>query len=295
MARSKIAQLICCAVLLCGCSRQPGKIVVGSKNFAEQIVLGEILAQHLERRFGQKIERKLNLGGTLVAHDALVGGAIDLYPEYTGTALTAILKEEAAGQRTSVFTRVSNEYLRRWQLQWMPPLGFNNTFAMAVRGDLARERQVRTLSDASREPYKWKLGAGYEFVKRGDGLTGLVRTYGLRLEGEPVTMDLGLLYRALDARQVDMVAANSTDGQLATLDIQVLADDKSYFPPYECAIVVRKAALAAQPGLEETLAQLSGKFDEKLMRQLNRTVQGGGSTARTARDFLDGLSGGGKR
>lgn len=284
MDRTKtIACLV--ALLLAGCSRPP-KIVIGSKNFTEQDVLGEIVAQHLERRLHIAVERKPHIGGTMLAHESLVSGAIDLYPEYTGTALTAVLKLPPVADRAAAFNQVAGEYKKRWQLIWLPPFGFNNTFALTIRGESARSRKIATLSDAARAG-AWKLGAGYEFLQRADGLDGLRKTYNLRLDGQPVSMDLGLLYKALAGGSVDMVAANSTDGLLAVLDVVVLSDDKNYFPPYECAVVVREQALSQFSGLREALSELSGALSEAAMRKLNHRADGDHVPVRNiAADFL---------
>jgi glycine betaine/choline ABC-type transport system substrate-binding protein len=260
-------------LLATGCSRQPS-VVVGSKNFTEQIILGEILAQQLERRTQLVVQRKFNLGGTLLTQEALVSGALDLYPEYTGTALTAILKEPPSPDADVVFRRVKAAYHERWRLEWLPPLGFANTFAMTVRGERGRAERLNTLSDAARSPRPWRLGTGYEFLQRPDGLSGLLRVYGLRIQDSPVTMDLGLLYQALTHGQVDMIAANSTDGLLSVLDVRVLIDDQKYFPPYECAAVVRESTLAAYPNLRAALEELSGRISEPAMRRLNYEVDG---------------------
>ena len=251
-----------------GCSR-PNAIVVGSKNFTEQVLLGEILAQQIERRLNVPVIRKLDLGGTLLAHEALKGGSIDLYPEYTGTALTAVLKRAAGTDPNAVFGTVRDAYRRQWNLDWMPPLGFNNTFAMVVR----RDQDSDTLSAAAMQR-AWHLGMGYEFRERPDGLAGLLNTYHLRLSGEPVTMDLGLLYSALQSGKVDMIAANSTDGLLSVLNVSVLTDDRHYFPPYQCAAVVREDVLARYPGLSAALEQLSGRLTDSVMRTLNYQVDG---------------------
>ena len=224
-------------------------LVVGSKNFTEQVLLAEILAQHIERRLHIPVARKFNLGGTLLAHTAITSGAIDLYPEYSGTALTAVLKLPPSKDPAAVMAQVRSAYQQQWHLDWLRPLGFNNTFAMMVRGDIARRTGIRTLSEAARTQ-AWKLGAGYEFKQRPDGLAGLLAAYHLRTDGDPVTMDLGLLYAALKSRKVDMIAANSTDGLAAVLDVVMLEDDRHYFPPYECAVVAREDTLARLPGLE---------------------------------------------
>ena len=260
-------------LLLAGCSH-PRRIVVGSKNFTEQVVLGEIVAKQIERRLHVSVERKLDLGGTLLAHEALVRGDIDLYPEYTGTALTAILKQAPDGSEpNTIFDRVRSAYRARWGLEWLPPMGFNDTFAMVVGGDVARRFQLATLSDAAAHG-AWRLGIGYEFQSRPDGLAGLLRTYNLKIEGTPAVMDLGLLYPALESGRVDMVAGNATDGLLSTLDVKVLADDRHFFPPYQCAVVVRDDTLKRYPGLRAALEELSGKINDNTMRKLNYEVDG---------------------
>jgi glycine betaine/choline ABC-type transport system substrate-binding protein len=284
MDRTAIFVLI--ALLAAGCSSRP-RVVVGSKNFTEQVLLGEIVARHIERRLGFEVDRKLNLGGTLLAHEALKGGSIDLYPEYTGTALTAVLKQPAVKDAKAALERVREGY-RSWGIEWLPPLGFNNSFAMVVRADSAREQGLRTLSDAARQPGPWRLGVGYEFTQRPDGLSGLVQTYGLRLTGQPVAMDLGLLYPALQAKKIEMAAANATDGMLARPEFVVLEDDRRYFPPYECAIVVRRDTLERYPRLRAALAELSGRLSDLAMRRMNGSVDVDHRPAtEVARDFLN--------
>jgi osmoprotectant transport system substrate-binding protein len=269
-----------------GCSKER-PIVVGSKNFTEQLILGEILAQHVEHRLHTKVVRKLNLGGTLLAHQALVHRDIDLYPEYTGTALTSILKLPISSDPKHVFDQVKSEYQRRFRIDWLNPLGFNNTFAMVIRAEDARLGQVQTLSDAAKRPQGWVLGVGYEFQQRPDGLAGLLKTYGLSLKGSVRTMDLGLIYKALEQKQVEMVAGNATDGSLSVLDLKMLQDDKQYFPPYEAAIVARSGIFETRPSLREALAELSGKFTDTVMQDLNYKVDGQHRPVReVARDFL---------
>ncbi len=286
MDRTKIVACLIALLVAASCGRHDS-IVVGSKNFTEQVLLGEILAQQIERRLHVPVDRKLNLGGTLLAHQALTSGSIDLYPEYTGTALTAVLKRPPAPDPASVLQQVREGY-GQWNLTWFPPLGFENTFAMVVRGDTARQDRLKSLSDTAKRREPWRLGAGYEFAERPDGLAGLIRTYGLRLEGAPVTMDLGLLYSALQSGKVDMAAANSTDGLLSVLDVTVLRDDKHYFPPYECAVVVRDAALEQHPKLREAVGELSGKLTDQVMRKLNYAVDGQHRSHRdVAREFLE--------
>jgi osmoprotectant transport system substrate-binding protein len=272
LATSLRSGIVTLAVLLAGCQSGP-KIVVGSKNFAEQLLLGEIAAQQIERRLHVTVERKLQIGGTLLAHEALVKGDIDLYPEYTGTAVTAVLKQLASDDPGSVLATVRSGY-KRWNLRWIDPLGFNNTFAMVTTRADAEARHIRTLSDAGAYRPGWKLGAGYEFVQRADGLPGLEKAYGLRLTEKVRTMDLGLLYAALDQHQVDLAAANSTDGQLSSDKFVELEDDKHFFPPYQAAFVVRETSLSKFPGLGDALQELSGKLTTESMRQLNYQLEG---------------------
>jgi osmoprotectant transport system substrate-binding protein len=270
MGRAKI-----CAILIglaaCGCARQ-SRIVVGSKNFTEQLVLGEIIARHLEKRLGVTVERKLNLGGTLLAHQALINGEIDLYPEYTGTALMAVLKLPPASDSDKVFQTVRKQYRERFQVDWMEPLGFENTFAIVIRGEDARTRGIETLSEAQHWQPGWNLGAGYEFQHRSDGLPALSATYSIRFSKPPRFMDLGLLHQALTQNQVDMVAASSTDGMLSKLDVLVLGDDRHAFPPYQAGIAVRQQSLKQFPALAGALRSLSGRFSEQQMRRLNYLV-----------------------
>ena len=278
MARAAIFALL--IAVLAGCGRS-GRIVVGSKNFTEQLILGEIAAQHLEKRLGRPVDRKLNLGGTLLAHSALVKGDIDLYPEYTGTALTSVLKQTPSSSSEDVLRRVREGY-RQWGIDWLDPLGFNNTFAMVVRGADARRDGIRTLTEARRR--RWTLGAGYEFATRPDGLPGFQKTYELPLKGLPLTMDLGLLYQALESGKIDMAAANSTDGLIAAKDFAVLEDDKHFFPPYQAAFLIRSGL---SPQVRSALAELSGRFSDDTMRKLNYEVAGKHRPIpEVARDFL---------
>ncbi len=268
-----------------GCSSGP-RIIVGSKNFTEQLVLGEIFAQQIERRTGIAVERRFNLGGTLLAHEGLRTGAIDVYPEYTGTALTAVLHRPVSGDAAAVLAAVREGY-RQWKISWLDPLGFDNTFAMVVRTDAARAGQLRTLTDAATRPEPWVLGVGYEFLQRPDGLPGLVRTYHLRIAGPPVTMDLGLLYAALEAGKIQMAAASATDGQLTRPEFTVLLDDLHYFPPYQCAAVVRDEVLTRFPAVRAALAELSGRIPPETMRLMNRQVElEHKPVATVAREFL---------
>ena len=283
MDRTKSLTAVVLLLLFTGCSQKP-ELIVGSKNFAEQLILGEIVSQSLERTLGVRVRRKLDLGGTLLAHKALQAGEIDLYPEYTGTALTAILKQPPERDAALVLQHVREGY-KAWNLEWSDPIGFNNTFAMVIRKADADERNAHTITEAAQFQKGWRLGVGYEFVTRPDGLPGLIGTYRLNTKGSVKTMDLGLLYQALEQGQVDMVAGNSTDGQLAAKPFVVLEDDQHYFPPYEGAWVVRSAAYAKIPGLKAALANLHISTDE--IRRLNGELDEKHTSVREiARKFL---------
>jgi osmoprotectant transport system substrate-binding protein len=260
-------------ILLTGCGSSPDKrIVIGSKNFTEQLILAELVAQHIEAKTDLKVERRLNLGGTFVCHQGLLSGELDLYPEYTGTAYSAILKLPPLNDPLGVYQKTQQAYNQRFKLEWTEPFGFNNTFAMVVRGEDARRLKLKSLSDAAQYTPKWTAGFGYEFAERADGFPGLSKAYGLKFSGSPRTMDLGLIYRALAAKQVDMVAGNSTDGVLSRLDLVILKDDKRYFPPYQAAPVVRQQTLQKYPELRQTLRDLGDRISEAEMQKLNDRV-----------------------
>jgi osmoprotectant transport system substrate-binding protein len=280
--------IACLTALVCAaCGSQKPTITVGSKNFTEQVLLGEILAQQIERRLPEvRVARKLDLGGILLTHEALVKGDIDLYPEYTGSALTTVLKQRAISDPAEALNAVRALYRSQWNLDWLDPLGFDNTFAMIVKGTEARNNHIVTLSDAARA-HAWVLGLGYEFAARPDGLEGLMKTYNLHYAAPPVSMDLGLLYSALEHDQVDMIAASATDGMIAKMDVAVLQDDLHYFPPYQCAVVARERTLAQFPQLRAALQELSGKFSDATMRRLNAAVDvDHRPAARVAAEFL---------
>ena len=270
----------------CGAVRHD-EIVVGSKNFSEQALLGEIVAQHLEARTHREVTRRFYLAGSYICQQALLSGRMDLYVEYTGTALTAILHDPLEADPTAVYERVRSEYQRRFGLEVLPSLGFNNTFAIVVRGEDARRLHLKTISDAAPFAHEWRAGFGYEFMERPDGLKGLAQTYGLAFAETPRILDLGLLYRALLEKQVDIVAGNSTDGLLAARDLTMLVDDKHYFPPYEAVPVVRTDALTRFPEMRAALLELAGKINDEEMRRMNYEVDGEHrDIADVAREFL---------
>jgi osmoprotectant transport system substrate-binding protein len=269
-------------VVLSGCrSQRPSKITIGSKFFTEQVVLAELLAQHIEAKTGIPVVRKTNLGGTLLVHKALLAGELDLYVEYTGTALTAVLNEspnfysQAAEQNDYskvVYRRVRELYAQRFHLEVTEPLGFENTFVLVVRGDDAKNLNLRTISDLASVAPKWRAGVGYEFLERPDGLPGLSARYHLHFAEAPKVMDLGLIYRALVDHQVDIVAGNSTDGLIDALGLVALEDDRHYFPPYDAVPIVRQSTLAQFPQLRAALADLAGKLSASDIRRLNYAV-----------------------
>jgi osmoprotectant transport system substrate-binding protein len=256
----------------CGVDRR-NTIVIGSKNFTEQAVLGEILAQQVESHTHLKVIRRFYLSGSYICQQALLAGRIDAYVEYTGTALTAILKEPIAADPATVFERVRSEYASRYGLEVMPSLGFNNTFAIVIRGEDARRLGLKTISDAARITPQWRAGFGYEFSERPDGFPGLARAYDLRFAAPPRIMDLGLLYRSLLEHQVDLVAGNSTDGLIAARDLAILDDDRHYFPPYDAVPIVRRDAFERHPELRAALAALDGKISSAAMQKMNYSVE----------------------
>ena len=264
------AVVLAMLMALISCSR-PHPITVASKNFTEQIILGEIAAQQLERKLHIQVRRRLNLGGTLLTHEAIMRGDIDIYPEYTGTGASVVLKQSVPRDPAQAYLAVKTEYLRRFLLVWLPPLGFNDTFAMAVRAQDARQLGATSLSSAGKR--RWRLGIGYEFLTRPDGLKALDRTYALEWQGTPKSMDLGLLYQALRQNQVDMAAGNSTDAQLGEPGIAILSDDKNAFPPYNACFVVRQDLAAQRPDVRMALTMLQNRISEETMRALNRRVE----------------------
>jgi osmoprotectant transport system permease protein len=259
-------------------------VVVGSKNFTEQVVLGEILAALLEER-GFAVDRRLNLGGTSLCHAAVQAGQIDAYVEYTGTALTDVLKRPADSDPSRVLAAVRSGY-EGLGLAVLPPLGFNNTFALVMRPDAADARGVRRMSDLARAP-DLRVGLFGEFLEREDGMPGLVRAYGLRFTQPPREMDLGLLYAALESREVDLVVGSATDGLIAARGLRVLEDDRRYFPPYDAVPIANAASLVRHHGLREALESLAGRIDEASMRRMNHAVDGEHRAPRdVAREFL---------
>ncbi len=253
----------------------PAPIRVGSKNFTEQVILGEIVAALLERRAGATVDRRLDLGGTFVCHKALAAGELDVYVEYSGTALAAILEEPPGAGPAAVLERVRGAYRQRFDLEWLAPLGFDNTFAIVVRADDARRLGLARISDLAKAAGALRAGFGYEFLERADGWRGLAAAYGLTLREPPREMDLGLIYRALAEGEVDVVAGSATDGLIEPMGLVVLEDDRRYFPPYDAVPVARAPVLRRRPEVREALEALGGRITVERMRGMNHAVDGG--------------------
>lgn len=284
MKRALLSFLLAASV---ACGRSDRPIRVGSKNFTEQVVLGELAALALERA-GVAVDRRLDLGGTFVCHRALAAGELDLYPEYTGTAYTAILAHPPISDPAAVRAAVEREYPPRFHAVWAPPLGFENTFALVMRRAQASELSIASISDLAQRGTGLRPGFGYEFLERADGFQGLAKSYGLKFAQRPAEMDLGLLYAALDQRKVDVVAGNSTDGLIAAMDLVVLRDDRRYFPPYEAAFVVRDPVWS-NPRVRSALERLSGAISPEAMRAMNAAVdRDRRRPADVAKEFLEG-------
>jgi osmoprotectant transport system substrate-binding protein len=256
-----------------GChSTAKSHIIIGSKFFTEQVVLAELLAQHIEARTGIHVDRKANLGGTLLCQKALQAGELDLYVEYTGTALAAVLNEAPSTDSSNVYQRVKQGYAQRFYLEVTEPLGYENTFAMVIRGDDAQKLNLHKTSEIASIAPRWRVGVGYEFLERSDGFSGWSKRYELHFAAQPAVMDLGLIYRALVDKKVDIVAGNSTDGLIDALHLVPLVDDRHYFPPYDAVPIVRRDTLAKFPPLRAALADLGGKISAEEMRHLNAEV-----------------------
>jgi osmoprotectant transport system permease protein len=267
------AALVAMVVLVGTVAARPSgeRVIVGSKNFTEQVILGELLAQAIEREGGLTVERRLNLGGTFICDRAVRSGGIDVYVEYTGTALTAIFRESVDRDRDAVLGRVRDRYAEQG-LTMAGPLGFNNTFAMLVRGDDARRLGLRTIGDLQRVQDAWQPGFGHEFVEREDGYRGLVNAYSLQFARQPRTMELALIYPALAGGQVDVIAGDATSPQIEALDLVMLEDDRRYFPPYDAVPVVRTSSLLRHEALRRALDRIAGTVSEADMRAMNHAV-----------------------
>jgi glycine betaine/choline ABC-type transport system substrate-binding protein len=263
-SRATAAAIVILVMATFACTKSR-TITVGSKNFTESVLLGEIIAQRLERA-GCTVDRKLDLGGSIVCDRAITTGGIDVYPEYSGTALTAILHLPPSRDRNAVTAEVARGYAKRG-LKWGPNLGFENTFAMIVRAP-----NLHRISDLKNVEQTFRPGFGYEFVERPDGWNGLQQHYALHFAEAPRTMDLGLTYRALAAGEVDLIAGNSTDGLIDALHLNALEDDRHFFPPYDAAIVSRTDLAKKCAAAPDALASLANSLDAATMRRLNLAI-----------------------
>ena len=266
-----IITLIIAGLIAFNYQQVPAKIIIGSKNFTEQVILGELLAQHIENHTKLKVDRRFNLGGTFIAHEAVKAGKIAGYVEYTGTSFTTILKEKPISDPESVYKKVKEYYDQKLKLAVMKPLGFENTFAMIIRGEDAKKWQIKSLSEAGKYSPQMKAGFGYEFLERADGYPGLSKTYGLKFANIK-QMELGLMYQALKEKQVDFIAASSTDGLIPVLNLVILEDDKKYFPPYQAIPIFNQEILRKYPELTDTINQLGGKISTTAIQKMNYQV-----------------------
>ena len=281
-----IAVTLVCFSVIGSLSKGGDRVVVGSKDFTESRIMSELISQTIEAKTDLKVRQATELSGDL-CHRELVAGQIDMYVEYTGTAFTAILKHEPISDPRKVYDQVSQDYESRFNLEWLAPLGFNNTFAILVRGEQARRLQLKTISDAARYAPQLRAGFGQDFMSRQDGYPGFARTYGLKFAEPPREMDLSLSYQALANGQVDLIAGNSTDGLIDKLGLYQLEDDRHYFPPYEAAAVARRETLDRYPRLRDAINGLAGTITNDQMRKLNYAVDGEKRDVReVVREFL---------
>lgn len=270
------------------------RLVIGSKAFTESIILAEISAQWLERS-GMPVDRRFYLGATNISFEAIRSGAVDLYPEYTGTGLIAILEHPPMAQRDQVLPMVRSEFARRYGIEWIVPFGFDNNYALAMPEDLAQKLHIEKISDLLAHT-DLRAGFASEFFAREDGWPGLMRAYGLQFDTPARSMEAGLMYQAAASGQIDVISAYSTDGRIDANRLRVLVDDRGFFPPYEAMIMARSDALARNPRARAVLEELAGTIDEKAMRRMNAAVDFGGRSAEdVAREFLDSLQRSAKR
>lgn len=283
-----IVAIALCARSLLDLRAGPPRIVVGSKNFTESVLLGEIVAATLESR-GQGVERRFNLGGAWICHRALLSGDLDIYVEYSGTALMDIFKHPRETDRDAVLATVRGDY-EKVGLQALPPLGYENNFAFVIRSEDAVRFDLRRISDLQKVQSRFRLGMFGEFLERADGFPGITQAYGLSFVLPPVEMDLGLLYQALDNNQIDLAVGSTTDGLIAAKGFVVLEDDRRYFPPYDALPIARSAAIAQHPKVREAMEALAGRIDGASMRKLNFEVDGRKRSPRdVAREFVAAL------
>ncbi len=281
-----LAAAVCVVAVSCGNRDARAVLRVGTKNFTEQLILGEMIAQLIEDRTDLAVDRKFNLGGTMICHGAMVNGEIDVYPEYTGTALTAILKREVISNPDSAYRVVADAYLEQFDCAWLEPFGFNNTYAITVKGARAQVEGWETIDDLRKAAPDLSAGFTAEFAERPDGYPGLSKAYGFEI-GTVRDLDPGLMYRAVADDHVDVICAFATDGRIAAYNLKPLEDDRGFFPPYYAAPVVRSEVLKTHPELLDVLGALGGALSDSTMQQLNYQVDEKQlEPAAVARDFL---------
>ncbi|NLK38866.1 MAG: glycine/betaine ABC transporter substrate-binding protein [Clostridiales bacterium] len=280
--------LILILPLLLGSCGSGNTITIGSKDFSENILLGEIFAQLIEAKTDLKVNRKLNMGGTFVNFEAIKNNQIDIYPEYTGTALTAQLGMEVISDPDETYNVVAEEFDSRFGIKWLEPLGFNNTYAIAVTEKIYQETGAKTISELISAAPELIFGAEHEFFDREDGFDGLIATYGLNFKGDPLKMNVSLKYQAMDNGDIDVTDVFATDGNIMKYNLKILEDDKGFFPPYYAAPIIRNKTLEKYPELEEILNSLAGLFDDETMTALNYKIDVEGmDIAAVAKEFLE--------
>lgn len=282
-----ISALLVMTLALSGCGGEKKSVVIGTKDFSENIILGEMFAQLIEANTDIEVNRKLNMGGTFVCFEAIKNGDIDIYPEYTGTGLTAQLKMDVITDADEAYQVVADEFDKQFNIKWLSPLGLNNTYTLAVTQEVAEEYGVETFSDLAGVSENLIFGAEHEFFNRQDGFEGLVEAYDMKFAGEPKKMQVALKYQAIGNGDMDVTDAFATDGQIIQYNLKILEDDKGFFPPYYVAPIVKNETLEQFPELEEVLNMLAGLVDDATMTELNYRVDvEGESVEAVAADFL---------
>ncbi len=278
--------LVMSVMIFTGCG-SGDQVTIGSKDFTESILLGEIFAQLIEGNTDIKVVRKLNMGGSFVCFEALKKGDIDIYPEYTGTALSAMLEMDVIGDPDEAYRVVSEEFEEQFNIRWLDPLGLNNTYTIAVSNEVYEEYGIETYSDLATVSENLVFGGGYEFHNRQDGFEGLVDLYGMKFKGDPVKMEISLKYQAIGNGDIDVTDAFATDGPIMRYNLKVLEDDKGFFPPYFASPIIKNETLEKYPELEDLLNELGGRIDDPTMVELNYLVDvEGESIESVAKDFL---------
>lgn len=259
---------------------------IGSKNFTEQLILGELMAQMIEAHTDLSVDRRFNLGGTMICHKALEAGELDLYAEYTGTGLVTVLGQPAASDAGVVWATVDSQYRQKFNLQWLKPFGFNNTYALTVRGSTATDKNWQSISDVVASAHNLKAGFTAEFSERADGYPGMSKKYGLRFS-QVVDLEPSLMYQAIKRGEVDVICAFTTDGRIEAYELQTLKDDKGFFPPYFAAPVVNQNLFEKHPHIKGVLERLAEQISNTEMQKMNFEVdENNRQPEDVAREFL---------